>query len=103
MMSFLNARQEHQDTNETFHHALDEIHAGLKDDMNSIMIVVEKFYDEMESKFETMERDIEYHLMSNSRRRLDLENRLQDAKTKSQGYFDSLLSRLSGVTTNTLG
>jgi hypothetical protein len=97
-MAFLSARQQHQDTNETFHLVLDEIHAGLKEDASAITLIVEKFYNEIETEFEAMERDIEYHLMTNSQRRQDLEARLEEAKKQSQGYFASLLSRLAGGT-----
>jgi hypothetical protein len=96
VMAFLAARQLHQDTNATFHHALDEIHAGLKEDANSITFVVEQFYNKMEMELEPMEQDIEYHLMTNHQRRQDLEARLHEAKKQSQGYFAALLSRLAG-------
>lgn len=96
VMAFLSARQLHQDTTATFHQVLDEIHAGLKEDANAITFVIEQFYNKMEMELEPMERDIEYHLRTNTQRRQELEGRLHEAKKQSQGYFASLLSRLAG-------
>lgn len=78
---------------------LDGIHAGLKDDANSISSIVEDFYNNMELEFESMERDIEYHLMTNYQRRIALEARVEEAQKQSQGYFASLMSRLTGGAT----
>jgi hypothetical protein len=76
-------------------HALDEIHAGLQAEVDTIINVAVEIHDEHESSCIEVEQDIEYNLMENNRRRVALHQRLEDSAKQAQGVFASLLSRLS--------
>lgn len=94
--SFLSARGKLRDAEDALSNSLDEIHAGLKADAEAIAQVAIDFFNQLESDSLTFENDIQYHLMLNSQRRQEFEQRLQESARQTQGIIARLLSRLTG-------
>eukprot|EP00429_Kryptoperidinium_foliaceum_P000160 CAMPEP_0176019388 /NCGR_PEP_ID=MMETSP0120_2-20121206/9364_1 /TAXON_ID=160619 /ORGANISM="Kryptoperidinium foliaceum, Strain CCMP 1326" /LENGTH=358 /DNA_ID=CAMNT_0017352461 /DNA_START=31 /DNA_END=1107 /DNA_ORIENTATION=- len=96
VQSFLEHRDALRQAENAFVDALDEVTTDLRANAEAISQVLVDFYDKNEDEFVAMERELQYHLMNNHQRRMDLEQRLMEATKQSQGFFASLLSRLSG-------
>lgn len=93
--AFLSARSNLQNSEETLSQALDEIHAGLKAEVNEIVQIVVDFHNEHETRCLELERDIESTIVENCKRRKALQSRLEESAKQAQGFFANLLSRLS--------
>jgi hypothetical protein len=93
--SFLEARARLQNAEEALSQSLDEIHDGLKAEVDAIVQIVVDFHDQHESACLSLEDDIQYHLMQNCKRRVDFQKRLEESAKQAQGLFANLMSRLA--------
>ena len=91
---FLSARENFQGAEETLSQSLDDIHEGLKAEVEAIVQVAVEIHNEQENAFLALEDDIQYYLMENSKRREVFQERLEESAKQAQGLFANLLSRL---------
>lgn len=78
--------------------ALDEIHDQFKSSTSEILRTVGTVYDRiMNEELEERQRDIQYNLTNNYRRRKFLETALDEAARQQQGIFMKLMARVSGA------
>eukprot|EP00980_Cylindrotheca_fusiformis_P003215 scaffold732_cov114-Cylindrotheca_fusiformis.AAC.3 len=92
--SFLQARSQFQSSEEALSQNLDEIHEGLKVEVEAIIQVAVDIHDQHHSNCMSMEDDIQYHLMENCKRRVSLQQKVEESAKQAQGVFANLLSRL---------
>ena len=92
---FLAAREQFQNAAEVLSHDLDDIHAGLRAQVEAIIQVAVDIHDHDEKSFLALEDDIQYHLMENEKRRASLQEKLEQSAMHAQGLFANLLSRLA--------
>lgn len=92
---FLAAREHFQHAAEVLSQDLDEIHAGLRAQVEAIVQVAVDIHDHDEKAYNSLEDDIQFHLMENEKRRANLQEKLEQSAMQAQGLFANLLSRLA--------
>ncbi|CAJ1961951.1 unnamed protein product [Cylindrotheca closterium] len=92
---FLTAREQFQHAAEALSQDLDDIHAGLRAQVEAIIQVAVDVHDQDEKTCFTLEDDIQFHLMENEKRRANLQEKLEQSAMQAQGLFADLLSRLA--------
>ena len=92
---FLDAREHLQAAAEHLSQSLDDIHAGLKTEVEGIIKIAADLHNQHEADCVPIEDDIQFHLVNNHRRRIDLADRLEESAKQSQGLISRLLAQLS--------
>jgi hypothetical protein len=92
---FLAAREQFQHAAEALSQDLDDIHAGLRAQVEAIIQVAVDIHDHDEKSFFALDDDIQFHLMENEKRRANLQEKLEQSAMQAQGLFADLLSRLA--------
>lgn len=95
IQQFLTAREQFQHAAEVLSHDLDDIHAGLRSQVEAIIQVAIDIHDHDEKSFLALEDDIQFHLVQNEKRRASLQEKLEQSAIQAQGLFANLLSRLA--------
>ena len=92
---FLTAREQFQHSAEVLSHHLDDIHAGLRAQVEAIIQVAVDIHDRDEKSFLALEDDIQFHLGENQERRANRQEKREQSAMQAQGLFANLLSRLA--------
>jgi hypothetical protein len=92
---FLTARDKLQASEDHLSGALDEIHVALKAEVQAILQVAADLHDHHESICMDLEEDVQFNVVSNHKRRGELQKSLEDSAKQAQGVFAQLLARVS--------
>jgi hypothetical protein len=93
--SFLHAREQFQSAEEALSQNLDDIHEGLKAEVEAIIQAAVDIHEQHHTTCMALEDDIQYQVMENRKRRACLQEKLEESAKQAQGLFANLLSRLS--------
>mmetsp|Transcript_50732 Transcript_50732/g.56674 ORF Transcript_50732/g.56674 Transcript_50732/m.56674 type:complete len:513 (+) Transcript_50732:28-1566(+) len=94
ILPFMNERVKRNETMRNFGTVIDDVHADLESEVESILQIASNLYVQHKDMCEDMEYDIESYMMENNGRRSDLQRELENSAQKAQRLFGSLLSRL---------
>ena len=92
--SFLETRERLQAADQAFKNALDEIHAGLKNDVEKYLSMSESFIKEREQSLSNLEEEIQFNIISNHKRGCEYEDRVQATQNEMHSFLSNLMAKI---------
>ena len=92
--SFLETRERLQAADEAFKNSLDEIHAGLKKDVEKYLSMSESFIKEREHNLSNLEDEIQFNIISNHKRGCEYEDRVQATQNEMHSFLSNLMAKI---------
>lgn len=95
ILSFLDEREKRNHIMRAFEESLGDIHSSLENEVAAILQIASNLFNEHEAVHIESENEIEYYVIENYERRVNLKKELEQSALHAQGLFANLLSRLS--------
>ena len=95
ILSFLDERVKRNHIMSAFEESLDDIHSSLQNEVVAILQIASDLFNQHEAVHLESENEIEYYVIENHERRVNLKKELEQSALHAQGLFANLLSRLS--------